>query len=262
MAKGGLHPLAVWGVVRELQKVSETQGPVAVGGARELAALLRRELERGGAAGAIRDGVVPGAAVYVHVLTGPTSDEDAAALRRARGERTPIVAVSADPDLDASLPFVLATNVVRVRPGAGFDVDEIARAIARAVGEEATELAARLPVLRNAVCEVLIERFARTNGIAAAAVFVPGADLPVLTLNQLRLVLRIAAAHGVEVDRERLPEILAVIGGGFALRAIARQLVGAIPVAAWAVKGTIAYTGTRAVGEAAHTYFASRVHAS
>ncbi len=34
----------------------------------------------------------------------------------------------------------------------------------------------------------------------------PGNDLPVLTLNQVRLVLRIADAHGFEIDKERLPE--------------------------------------------------------
>ena len=87
------------------------------------------------------------------------------------------------------------------------------------------------------------------------AIFVPGADFPVLTLNQIRLVLRLAAAHGVEVDQDRWPEVLATVGAGLGFRAVARQLVGAIPVAGWLVKGTVAYAGTRAVGEAAHRYF-------
>ena len=78
-----------------------------------------------------------------------------------------------------------------------------------------------------------------------------------LTLNQLRLVLRLASAHGVEVDQSRVPEMLATIGAGLGFRTLARQLLGAVPFAGWAVKGAIAYAGTRAVGEAARGYFAS-----
>ena len=252
-----LNPGAVWGVLRELQKVAESQGPVAVGGASEPAALLRRELARGGEAAAVREGAVDGAAVYVHVLAGAPSEADVEALRGAHRAKAPIVAV-APPDVDAPLPFVLATDVVRAEPPGDLPLDAVARAIARAVGEDATELAARLPVLRDAVCDDLIARFSRTNAIVGAAVFVPGADMPALTLNQLRLVLRIAAAYGVEIDRERLPEILAVVGSGFALRTVTRQALGLVPVAGWAVKGAVAYAGTRAVGEAARRYFAER----
>jgi uncharacterized protein (DUF697 family) len=79
----------------------------------------------------------------------------------------------------------------------------------------------------------------------------------VLTLNQLRLVLRLASAHGIEVDQQRLPEILATVGAGFGFRAVARQLLGTVPIAGWAVKGGVAYGGTRALGEAAHRYFAT-----
>ena len=80
----------------------------------------------------------------------------------------------------------------------------------------------------------------------------PGVDLPVLTLNQIRLVLRLEQAYGHEIDpRERLPEIAATLGVGFGLRAVARELLDLVPVAGWAVKGAVAYAGTRALGEAA-----------
>ena len=113
-------------------------------------------------------------------------------------------------------------------------------------------------MLRRPVAEALIARFARQNAVIGAAVFVPGADLPALTLNQIRLVLRIADAYGFEVDRERLPELLAVIGSGLGFRALARQALGLIPIAGWAVKGGVAYAGTRALGEAAQRYFERR----
>jgi len=69
--------------------------------------------------------------------------------------------------------------------------------------------------------------------------------------------VRIALAHGQTLDRSRVPELLGVVGAGFGFRALARQLLDLVPVAGWAVKGGVAYTGTRAVGEAAHKYFES-----
>jgi uncharacterized protein (DUF697 family) len=254
-AKLPLAPLAVYRLVREVRAAGES-GPLAVGGARELAGVLRRELSRGAAPGAVVEGAPPrGAAALVYVLAGEPSPADEEALREASRARVPAVCVLADPRADGRVPYVLATDVVRVPAGSGFPLDEIAAAIAHRLGGESPALAARVPILRRAVCEDLIGRVSRQNAIVGAAVFVPGADLPVLTLNQLRLVLRIAAAHGVQVDADRWPEILGVIGSGLGLRAVARQLLGVVPVAGWAVKGAVAYAGTRALGEAALRYF-------
>jgi uncharacterized protein (DUF697 family) len=72
------------------------------------------------------------------------------------------------------------------------------------------------------------------------------------------MVLRIAHAYGLELDRERAAEILGVIGAGFAFRTVARELLDLVPVAGWAVKGTVAYSGTRAIGEAAVRYSEAR----
>src|SRR5207237_124325 len=169
--------------------------------------------------------------------------------RRARG---PIVATAAGPiGDDVRIPFVLATDVVHVPPGSGFPVEEIAVAIARKLGEAATPLAARVPMLRDGVCAYLVESFARKNAVVAAAVFIPGVDMPLLTLNQLRLVLRIAAAYGEEMNGDRVPEALAVVAAGLGLRTVARELLDLVPFAGWALKGAVAYAGTKAVGEAA-----------
>jgi uncharacterized protein (DUF697 family) len=252
---GGL-PLPVGAVrrlLREIDASSREQRPLAVGGARELAEVLRRELARGAAPGAVRAGHEPeGAAVLVYVLGHDPVEADEAALARARRARVPVVAVLAGPvSDDVSIPNVLATDVVRVRAGEGFPLEAIARAVAHRLGEAGAPLAARLPVLRRAVSEQLVASFSRKNALVAAAVFVPGADLPLLTLNQLRLVLRLAQAHGEEVGRERLPELVGAVGAGFGLRAVARELLDLVPVAGWAVKSAVAYAGTRAVGEAA-----------
>jgi uncharacterized protein (DUF697 family) len=66
------------------------------------------------------------------------------------------------------------------------------------------------------------------------------------------MLLRLEQTYGLEIDlRERLPEIAATLGIGFGLRALARELLDLVPVGRWAVKGAVAYAGTRALGEAA-----------
>jgi uncharacterized protein (DUF697 family) len=166
----------------------------------------------------------------------------------------PIVAVSDA----ATVPYVLAADVVRAPRGQGFPIDEIAAALARRLGEDGTSLAARLPVLRSAVTDELIRSFSKKNALVSAAIFIPGVDMPVLTLNQARLVLRIALAYGQRVDNRRAVELVGVVGAGFGFRAVARELLDFVPVAGWAVKGAIAYTGTKAIGEAAVRYFDAR----
>jgi uncharacterized protein (DUF697 family) len=248
-----LSPWVVWGLVKELRTVAEDTRPIHVSGA--LAAQLEKELARGAAPGAVRSGGrVEDAAILVRVLGGAPTEEDERELREAKRAKVPVVAVQTGTEV-FDIPYVLATDVVICKPGAGFPVDEIAAAVAIRLGDSGTALAARVPVLREPVSAELIERFSRQNGVIGVAVFLPGADFAVLTLNQIRLVLRLAVAHGVEVDQSRVPEVLATIGAGFGLRAVARQLLGAVPVAGWLVKGGVAYVGTRALGEAAHRYF-------
>lgn len=239
-------------LLKELQASARDERPLAVGGARALASALERALVRGGDPAAVRVGDPEGAAAYIYVVTG-ADEEDERALKRARRARVPIVAVAAGPAAeDVSIPYVLATDIVRVPPGEGFPHEAIARAIAGRLGEEGAPLAARLPILRGAVCERLVAAFARRNGIAAATVFLPGADLPVLARNQVRMLLRLEQAYGLELDpRGRAPEVLAVMAAGLGLRAVARELLDFVPVAGWAVKGAVAYAGTRALGEAA-----------
>ena len=248
-----LNPMAVWSLVKELRLASSETRPLVVSG--PLAAQLERELARGAAPGAVRvGGRTQDAGCLIRVLAGAPTEEDEQELRAAKRAKVPVVVVQTGTE-DLDVPYVLATDVVICRPGEGFPVEEIAAAVAARLGEAGTGLSARVPVLREPLSRELVETFSRRNGILGVAIFVPGADFPVLTLNQIRLVLRLGAAYGVEIDQRRLPEVLATIAAGFGFRAVARQLLSAIPVAGWAVKGGIAYAGTRALGEAATRYF-------
>jgi len=249
MKRSKLGPLAVLSLVREVRRGSGDQRPLAVAGARELLPIIAKQLREGGDPSAVVEGRVENAAALIWV---GAPDEEA--LRAADRAGVPISAVT-----DASeLPYVLATDLVHVPPGQGFPLDAIARAVARKLGEDGTALAARLPSIRGAVCDELISSFSKKNAVIAAAVFIPGVDMPILTLNQARLVLRLALAYGQEIDRERAVELLGVVGLGFGLRTVARELLDLVPVAGWAVKGAVAYTGTKAIGEAAVRYFEAR----
>jgi uncharacterized protein (DUF697 family) len=249
----------VLALVQELRANRVEDRPLVVGGTPELAAALRRELVRGGVESYVRaGGPVEGAAALVYVLAGPPDEAQVAELRAADRARVPIVALVTGRTEVASLPYVLATDIVHAEPGRGFPVDELAARVAHRVGDGASGLARRLPALRRPVCDALIARAARQNAIVGLVPYRRGPDFTVMALNQVRLVLRIADAHGYDVDAARVPELLATFGAGIGMRAVARELLDLVPVAGWIVKGGVAFAGTRAVGEAAVRYFEAR----
>ena len=93
------------------------------------------------------------------------------------------------------------------------------------------------------------------NAGVGVVVFIPGADMPIMTLNQAKMLLQIAAAYGQPLSAERIKELAAVVGGAFLFRNIARTAVGVVPVLGWAIKGAVGFAGTEAMGHAAIEYF-------
>ncbi|MGI9047909.1 MAG: YcjF family protein [Rubrobacteraceae bacterium] len=115
-------------------------------------------------------------------------------------------------------------------------------------------LAKGYPVFRRAVCERVVRKNARENAVIGALP-IPGADMPVMTANQARMVLNIAAAYDEELSLERARELLGVLGAGFGLRALTRQVIKLIPIGGWAAAAAIGYAGTVAMGRATVLYF-------
>jgi uncharacterized protein (DUF697 family) len=262
-----VHPSAILGVVREVRSQASDFRPLLVAGDPERAAALTTGLTAGGDPGAVRDlsghtltGYdLEGADALVYIVAGSTPaprDEDAFRLADRKGVDVVCVLVTLTGALPPDeLPFVPATRVVATRPSDPPPVEEVAERVAAVAEDTNYALAAKLPTVRKPICAAIVRRFARQNAILGVAFFIPGADLPALTVNQIRMVLRIAAAYGEEIDRERAVELLAVLGAGFGFRAAARELAGVVPGPGWALKGGIAYAGTKALGEAAIRYF-------
>lgn len=134
--------------------------------------------------------------------------------------------------------------------------DAVLTTIARLLGTEALAAARAHPPLRDAVAEALIAQMSRQAGTVGVAAVVPGADLPVITLIQVRLVAQLAAIYGRPLDARRGLEIAGVLAGAFGWRAVARRVVASVPVAGFALRGGVAFSATRAVGEASKAYFA------
>jgi uncharacterized protein (DUF697 family) len=125
------------------------------------------------------------------------------------------------------------------------------------IGEKEVALAAAVPVFKDEVGSHIIAKTAQQNAVIGVAVFIPGADMPLLTMNQIKMILRLSAVYNQELSVKRLYEVLAVVGGGFVFREAARQVAGTIPIVGWAIKGGVAYGGTIAIGQLAKRYFES-----
>jgi uncharacterized protein (DUF697 family) len=133
---------------------------------------------------------------------------------------------------------------------------------AEIAGDKAPALGRRYPALRPAVLNRLIYRTAAQNALIGIAFFVPGADMPVMTANQIKMVLAIAGIYGAEVDRERAVELAGVVAAGFGLRAVARSLVRSIPGIGLVIKAATGYVATVTLGMAAVRYFEAGAPAS
>jgi uncharacterized protein (DUF697 family) len=243
----GLTTRDVVGTVREVQSAARSSAPIVVLG------FLADEVARGLRAHSVDTGAVrvgggsDDAAALVVVVAGLPGASEERALRGAARHGTPSVVVQTDSRASAAVPYALATDIVNCPPGRGSPVPEIAAALAARLGHDGVALAARLPVLRHAICDELVNAAARRAALVGVAPGSKAAHFPAMALIQARLVLDLAAAHGQAIDAERAPELAAVAGTGLGLRAAVRRLPLRVPF----VGALTGYVGTRAIGEAA-----------
>lgn len=133
--------------------------------------------------------------------------------------------------------------------------DELAKGCVELLPEpKRITLGRNMPFFRTAAANSIIAKTARQNGVVSTVMFT-GAEFPVLTANQIKMILEIAGVFGEEIDEKRLKEILAVVGTGYTLRTAARSLLGLVPGPQFFIKGAISYFGTWAMGRAAIKYF-------
>ena len=132
-------------------------------------------------------------------------------------------------------------------------------------------IARRLPGFRALAAEQVIRSISRVNTefaiLSSVSSVIPilaplfpvfaGADVFVLTKNQIIMTFRLAAIYGEELDvRSRLREVVGILGSAFGWRTLARELSGMLPGGlGLPVKAAIAYSGTYATGRVAQMLF-------
>ena len=86
-------------------------------------------------------------------------------------------------------------------------------------------------------------------------------DTAFLTMNQIRMAFMLAAANDRTVGyREQKSEIASLFAGAFGWRAIARELIGVIPMGAGIIpKAGIAFAGTFVMGMSLEQFYQDRV---
>lgn len=201
--------------------------------------------------------VVDDSADAVVALSGPGSTL-APSLARARERFIPTAVLALGElrdDVSARLSHPLLDTIVADEP------DELVRDVgawlADRISGKRLALAANFAFVRRAVSIEAIKNTAFQNGVIGGVMIIPGADMPIMTANQAKMLMQIAAAYGEPLGVERIKELAAVVGGAFALRTVARQALTLIPGFGWAIKAGIGYSGTLAMGHAALEYFES-----
>ena len=220
---------------------------------RTAAASLQVELAEPGA----RVTLAPATDVVV-ALAGAGGAALRGALDAPRRAQVPVVTVALGGE---GVAEALADSLLQptadliVAPEAGEAVERLGSWLADALGTKRLALAHNFAFMRRAVATDAVKTTAWQNGVIGAVALIPGADMPIMTANQAKMLLQIAAAYGEPLGVDRIKELAAVVGGGFLLRALARQTLTVVPVLGWAIKGGIGYTGTVAMGKAAIAYF-------
>ena len=149
-------------------------------------------------------------------------------------------------------------------PDAPIPIDDAAAAaldrrmgewVVAACREKRLALALSFPFVRKPLSLEAVSATSLQNAGIGLVLFIPGADMPLMTLNQAKMLLQIAAAYGEPMNAARVKELAAIVAGGFACRSVARQVAGAVPAIGRAVKAGVGYAGTKAMGLAAVEYF-------
>lgn len=210
------------------------------------------------------EAVLPGASVAIPrdadaviAVAGPDVSL-AASLAVARTSGVPAVVVASGTVRDETARRLgHPANDVKVAHDPGAVVDELGVWLAQRLESKRIALAAGFAFVRRAVAEEAVRATAFQNAVIGVAAFLPGTDMPIMTANQIKMVLQIAAAYGEPLGAERVKELVAVLGGAFVFRGVARQAVSFLPAVGWALKGAVGYSGTMAMGYAAIKYFES-----
>jgi uncharacterized protein (DUF697 family) len=159
-----------------------------------------------------------------------------------------------DLQIDINRLIAISTELHQ-REGLAMLFANLAQWIIRNDPENIYAWASGFSFIRQTLVKEIINDAALQNGVISSAFFLPGADLPVLLLNQIRMIFRLAAIHDVRFDQKPWPEMVVLIAQAFGWRYLARYLIEQLPAVSWAIRISVGYGGTAILGHAALVYF-------
>jgi uncharacterized protein (DUF697 family) len=189
----------------------------------------------------------------VVVVYGPISNDAFVTVRQSAGKESDKVfdlsSVSGEDERWAGpLRERIASALPDLAPALGRWYPPFRPAASKAVIMETATVNAQFALVSNIPAAIPV-----IGGFAAA-----GADFFVLTKNQVMMVFKLAAIHGLDLTDQwaLVRELAPVVGAGFAWRTLAREASNFLPFMSGTVpKVAIAFTGTVAAGRAAEFYY-------
>ena len=121
--------------------------------------------------------------------------------------------------------------------------------------EKTVSFAANFAFFRETATARLVSKAAARNALMGVADFIPGAGLPLMTMNELNLAFDIAASFGQGLSVARIPEVIFVIAAGFVYRKFSSGLCRAIPSLSLVWHAGAAYAGTILTGRMLADHF-------
>ena len=160
-------------------------------------------------------------------------------------------------DDDGYIPEGHAELEPRVLDKNGIDAlnTQIAQFAISAFPDRLNALAQNFPFMRCAICEKIINAVSVENAGICFSPLSSKANLPVVTINQIRMVLNIASVFGAGIDTARAGQLVAVGANAFVCRTIVRCLVKIAPIFSWLTKALVGFGATRAIGSLTVSYF-------
>ena len=184
--------------------------------------------------------------------------------RRAEAVQSLVRGAAANCDL-----VLYESSLLGPRHGFAFDLDAPEECVQEVLGAREDlmlPLARRFYPFRKRVCHRIVKAVAKENALFCLATALPdvvpsifslpwavgeyGSDAVFLTVNQIRMAFLLAAASDRPIGyREQRSEIASIAASSFGWRALARELVGKIPLGGGLVpKAAVAWAGTFALG--------------
>jgi uncharacterized protein (DUF697 family) len=135
---------------------------------------------------------------------------------------------------------------------------EVAVWFAENLSDKRGALARGFLFMRKELADRLVLSTTQQNAVVAAVPFVPGADITILTLNEVKMVLQLALMSGQKVSLSRALEVAVVIAAALGARFAARVLIKLMPfkpATTWIARAAVSAATTWLLGQAARAWY-------